>query len=39
MWGEYEKINPENYFYKMVVVLDSDEENEVECLINEGLTK
>ena len=34
MWGEYEKINPENYFYKTVVVLDSDEENEAKRLIN-----
>ena len=32
-WGEYEKISPENYFYKTVVVLDSDE-NEDERLIN-----
>ena len=28
------KIGPENYFYKMVVVLDSDKENEDERLIN-----
>ena len=34
MWGEYEKISPENYFYKTVVVLDSDEENDDERLIN-----
>ena len=34
MWGEYEKINLENYFYKTIVVLDSDEENEVEHSIN-----
>ena len=33
-WGEYEKINLENYFYKTVVVLDSDKENEVKRLIN-----
>ena len=33
-WGEYKKINMENYFYKTVVVLDSDEENEVKHLIN-----
>ena len=33
-WGEYEKINLENYFYKTVVVLDSNEENEVERSIN-----
>ena len=32
--GEYEKISPENYFYKTVIVLDSDEENEDEHLIN-----
>ena len=32
--GEYEKISLENYFYKTVVVLDSDEENEDERLIN-----
>ena len=29
-WGEYEKISLENYFYKTVIVLDSDEENEDE---------
>ena len=33
-WGEYEKISPENYFYKTVVVLDSDKENEAKHLIN-----
>ena len=33
-WGEYEKISPESYFYKTVIVLDSDEENEDERLIN-----
>ena len=32
-WGEYKKISPENYFYKTVIVLDSDEENEDEHLI------
>ena len=34
MWGEYEKISPKNYFYKTVIVLDSDKENEDERLIN-----
>ena len=34
MWGEYEKISPESYLYKTVVVLDSDEENEDKRLIN-----
>ena len=33
-WGEYEKISPENYFHKTVIVLDSDKENEDEHLIN-----
>ena len=33
-WGEYKKIDSENYFYKTVVVLDSDEENEVERSID-----
>ena len=33
-WGEYKEINPENYFYKTVVVLDSDKENEAKRLIN-----
>ena len=33
-WGEYEKISPENYLYKSVVVLDSDKENEDKRLIN-----
>ena len=33
-WGEYEKISPENFLYKTVVVLDSDKENEDKRLIN-----
>ena len=33
-WGEYKKINLENYFYKTVVALDSNKENEVKRTIN-----
>ena len=33
-WAEYKKISLENFFYKTVIVLDSDEENEDERLIN-----
>ena len=32
--GGVRKISPENYFYKTVIVLDSDEENEDKHLIN-----
>ena len=32
--GRIWEISPENYFYKTVVVLDSDEENEAKRLIN-----